>query len=291
VPRSRTLGIYGPEPILKWGWQFDALESDLKMGERVRSSLANLKNAANSNKPGGVVKNHTLPNTFVKHYYAPQKLIYTKPADGSESWKQIPIDKVVTRQNFYTLALPDGTDNITLERFFKNIEDHLPDCLSDISINPANRGETEYWLAWFIATQAQRTPYAAKIRKDFDPATPDNMPSAALIAKNLSEAQQMARNIFSWHWRFWSLESHQTAEEVLLGETCIFRRGSGLLVNLKRQTVMDCAPDHGTQCDVLEHATLDAELAMIRELNRVTISANAEHQGNIYRASTPTAES
>jgi hypothetical protein len=291
VPRLRTLGLYGPEPIQRWGRQFDALESALKMGERVKSTIDNLKNATNCGKPGGVVKNHILPNTFVKHYYAPQKLIYTKPADNSESWKQIHIDKVVTRQNFYTLTHSDGTDSITLERFFKNIEDHVPDYLSDIGINPANRGETEYWLAWFIATQGQRTPYAAKVRKDFEPSTPDDMPSAALVAKNLTEAHQTARNIFSWHWRFWSLESHQTAEEVLLGETCIFRRESGLLFNLKRQTVMGCSPNHGTQCHVLEHTSLEAELAMIRNLNKVTISANAEHHGYIYRASTPTAES
>lgn len=83
------------------------------------------------------------------------------------------------------------------------------------------------------------------------------------------------------------MESYQSEEEVLLGETCIFRKGNGLLFNLKRQTVMECSPEHGTQCEVLEHGSLDAELAMIRELNRVTIAVNAEHQGNIYRGSTP----
>jgi hypothetical protein len=273
----------------KWARQFDVLEADFKMGERVNSTIKNLQTAINSGKTGGVANNHTLPNTFVKHYYAPQEFIYTKPADDSESWRRISIEKVVTRRDFYTLTHSDGTDSITLERFFKNIEDNLPNCLSEMCINPATRGPVEYWLSWFIATQAQRTPYAVDIRRNWKTLTPENMPTAALVAANLTEAYDLAKSIFSMHWRFWSLESHQTDEEVLLGETCVFRSpdDDGLLCNIKRNTLMQCSLNRPTQCEVIEHESVENELEMIRNLNAVTIAENAKHNGYIYRGSEP----
>jgi hypothetical protein len=249
------------------------------MRERVKSTLRNLEDAVNVGKPG-VANNHTLPNTFVKHYYAPLEFIYSKPADGSESWRRISTDKVVTRRDFYTLIHNDGTDRITLERFFKNIEDHLPACLSDMRINPANRGPVEYWISWFFATQAQRTPYAAEIRRTWQTSTPLDMPPAALVAANLTEAYDLAKSIFCMHWRFFSLESHQTEEELLLGETCVFRNleGDGLRCNIKRNTIMECSFNRGTQCAVIECASLEGELDMIRKLNDVILPGKG-HDG------------
>jgi hypothetical protein len=289
MPRLTALGLYGPEHMHKWGRQFDDLEDCFKMGERVKSTIQNLQSAINCGKPRGVANNHTLPNTFVKHYYAPQEFIYTKRADDSESWRRISIDKVVTRRDFYTLTHSDGTDSITLERFFKNIEDHLPKCLSDMHINPVTRGPIEYWLSWFIATQAQRTPYAADIRKNWETSTPVNMPTAALVAANLTEAYELAKSIFSMHWRFWSLESYQTEEEVLLGETCVFRSpdARGLLCSIKRNTILQCSRNRGTQSEVIEHDSIENELEMIRNLNAVTITENAKHNGYVYRGSEP----
>ena len=115
------------------------------------------------------------------------------------------------------------------------------------------------------------------------------MPSAALVAANLTEAYDLAKSIFSMHWRFWSLESHQTKEEVLLGETCIFRtlEGDGFLCNIKQNTVMQCSRNRATQCEVIERESVESELEMIRQLNDVTITENAKHGGYIYRGSEP----
>jgi len=256
------------------------------MGARIESTIANIKNATNCGKPG-VFNCHVLPNTFAKNYYAPERYIFSQPADGSGPWLQISIDKVVSRQNFYSITHSDGTDSLSLERLFKTIEDHVPDWLKAKGVNAHTRGEPEYWMAWFLAAQAQRTPYAAKIRLEHNKNTPADMPIGALIAANLTEAKTLAKKIFSWHWRVISLNQYQTKEEMFLGETTGFRYGDGLIHNVRRHTVLECSPTIATACDVVKHSSEEEELKMIAGMNHATIQANAAHDGYIYRASTP----
>jgi len=270
----------------RWGREFDALEEKLKMGVRVQSAITNILEAINCGKPG-VTKNHVLPNTFVKNYYAPQVHIYSRPAKGNASWTGIPIRDVVTRHDFYTISHADGTDKISLERLFQNIESHVPDWLRDDGVSSYHRGEPEYWMAWFLAAQAQRTPYAAKIRREHHKNTPANIPEGALVLANLTEAKLLARRIFSWHWEFQRLDRYPPTQELFLGETCGFRSGTGILCHVRRHTILICSPDIATQCETRELPSREDEVRTVQELNQLMIRTNAAHDGHIYRGDAP----
>jgi hypothetical protein len=287
MTHSRRLALYGIEPVQRWGREFDRIEEKLRMGERVSETIDAIRTASNCNTATGTMNNHTLANTFAKNYYHPLKQVFTKPANSTNGWRQISVKKIIARQNFYTITHSDGTDNTSLEALFCRIETHVPSWLTDGGVNPHNRGEKEYWLAWFLATQGQRTPFAAKIRLNHNPATPRNMPTGALVAANLAEAKRMARLIFSWHWAIYKLDVYQTREEVLLGEDCVFSHGLGIICNIRRQTALVCSPEIATQCETLEHLSKEDELKMIGGLNAATVAAGAPYGGYIYRSTLP----
>lgn len=287
----RRLALYGSEPMQRWGREFDRLEEKWKMGKRVDSAINNILTGANRGKPNGVINSHVLPNTFIKNYYAPQKHIYSKSASATGGWKRMPIKKVVTRPNFYSIADSDGVDSISLERLFSSIESHVPSWLRSEGISTTNRGVNEYWLSWFIIAQAHRTPYAAEIRSQSDEPSEARMPAGVLVARNLMEAKEMARKIFSWHWQIWELDHFQTREEVLLGESCVFRLldKEGFICNLRKQTVLICSSEIGTQCEAMVPTSKSHELKMIHGLNEATLTSNAAHNGHVYRSTMPIA--
>jgi hypothetical protein len=286
MPRMRRLAIYGAEPMQRWSRKFYEFEGKIKMGKSALSAIDNIKTGRNCGNVNGVTNNHILPLTFVKHFYHPEKHVYCRLAEGSEAWMRIRIDQVAARQNFYTVAAADGTDSITLERFFKKIEDHVPSW-SNGNLNLDNRGEAEYWIAWFIAAQLLRTPLAADIQKQFHKTAPQNMPTGVQIAGNLYAADKNAKDIYSWHWIIYKLDRYQSQEETLLGECCIYSYNQGIIFLPKKNFVLVCSPIIQTQCETMEHQSQDRELVMIRELNRLIIETNAVHGGHIYRSVPP----
>ena len=283
----RRRATHGAKPMKRWSQRFDELEKKFKMGDHALSAIDDIKTGRNCGEPNGVANNHILPRTFVKNYYRPLTQVSRCPAQHLKRWTKIPIGAVASRKNFYTIIASDGTDNTTLEQFFGRIETHVPSWLKDNGLHPYNRGETEYWLAWFIATQLLRTPLAAKAQKQLHNVNPPNMPIGVHIAANLYQAQKTAKLIFSWHWTMWKLDSHQSEEETLLGESCVYRYHGGVIFNIQKNTALTCSPRINTPCETLECKSKKQELIMVRELNKLTVKTNKANGGYLYRSTPP----
>jgi hypothetical protein len=273
----------------RWGRLFDSLESSNKMGRRVLSAQDNIKSGINCGKDG-VNNNHVLPRTFAKRFYAPNTQIYGKPAGTTAAWETMATDAIKARDSFYTVSHAEGSDKITLERLFQNIESQVPLWFRR-GINPANRGTPEYWLAWFIAVQFLRTPMTAKIARQSSRPQMQHFPEVVYVLANLAQARATARRIFSWHWELRAVGLCQGTDELLLGEHCVHRyapdgKSEGIMFTICHNRVLICSPELATQC-VVRFSSPEGEQKLVQGLNKVTIYSNEEAKGYIYRLSIP----
>ncbi len=291
VQRRTTLALYGKEPMQRWGRLFDALECSHKMGLRVRSAQSNIVSGINNGKHG-VNNNHILPRTFAKRFYAPNTRIFGKAAGSTAPWEAMDTDAIKSRNAFYTVTQVDGTDKLTLERFFQNIENRVPSWFKPSGVSPADRGEPEYWLAWFIAAQFLRTPLTAKMGRERSRPQMRHFPEAVYVLANLAQAETTARMIFSWHWELRAVGVYPGTDELLLGEHCVHRyapdgNSHGIIFTICHNRVLICSPEWATQCVIKICGDAAEEQKLVQGLNRVTIQSNEEAKGYIYRLSPP----